>query len=96
MNSCRKQLSSKATSKIFHNNHKLQKNKVFDRYIMVLLTLLICSIKLLMKELQENTIDQIRTLLRYLSETDLLKNKDILMCLDVIAREYGGEVINNN
>ena len=35
MNSCRKQLSSKATSKVFHNNHKLQKNKVFERYIMV-------------------------------------------------------------
>ena len=40
-----------------------------------------------MKELQENTIEQIRILLRYLSETDLLKNKDILMCLDVLARE---------
>ena len=50
----------------------------------------------LMKELQENTIDQIRTLLRYLSETDLLKNKDILLCLDVIAREYGGEVVDKN
>ena len=50
----------------------------------------------LMKELQENTIDQIRILLRYLSETDLLKNKDILMCLDVIAREYGGEVVDKN
>ena len=49
-----------------------------------------------MKELQENTIDQIRTLLRYLCETDLLKNKDILMCLDVIAREYGGEVVDKN
>ena len=49
-----------------------------------------------MKELQEKTIYQLRTLLRYLSETDLLKNKDILMCLDVIAREYGGEVVNNN
>ncbi len=49
-----------------------------------------------MKELQENTIDQIRILLRYLNETDLLNNKDILMCLDVIAREYGGEVVNNN
>ena len=49
-----------------------------------------------MKELQENTIDQIRTLLRYLSETDLLKNKDILLCLDVIAREYGGEVVDKN
>ena len=31
-----------------------------------------------MKELQENTIDQIRTFLSYLRETDLLKNKDIL------------------
>ena len=51
---------------------------------------------MLMKELEENTIDQIRTLLRYLSETDLLKNKDILMCLDIIAREYGGEVIDKN
>ena len=49
-----------------------------------------------MKELQEKTIYQLRTLLRYLSETDLLKNKDILMCLDVIAKEYGGEVVNNN
>ena len=49
-----------------------------------------------MKELQENTIDQIRTLLRCLSKTDLLKNRDILMCLDVIAREYGGEFIYKN
>ena len=47
-------------------------------------------------ELHENTIDQIRTLLMYLKQTDLLKNKDILMCLDVIAREYGGEVIDKN
>ena len=45
-----------------------------------------------MKELEENTIEQIRTLLNYLEQTDLLKNKDILRCLDVIAREYGGEV----
>ena len=49
-----------------------------------------------MQELKENTIDQIRTLLRYLSETDLLNNNDILMCLDVIAREYGGEVLDKN
>ena len=49
-----------------------------------------------MKELQEHTIEQIRTLLRYLSGTDLLKNNDILMCLDVIAREYGGEVVDKN
>jgi len=47
-------------------------------------------------ELHENTIDQIRTLLMYLKQTDLLKNKDILMCLDVIAREYGGEVVDKN
>ena len=31
-----------------------------------------------MKELEENTIEQIRTLLNYLEQTDLLKNKDIL------------------
>ena len=47
-------------------------------------------------ELHENTIDQIRTLLMYLKQTDLLKNKDILMCLDVVAREYGGEVVDRN
>ena len=40
-----------------------------------------------MKELEENTIEQIRTLLNYLEQTDLLKNKEILRCLDVIARE---------
>ena len=61
-----------------------------------MLSLLEDDTTLLMKELQENTIDQIRTLLRYLSETDLLKNKDILMCLDVLAREYGGEVVDKN
>jgi len=49
-----------------------------------------------MKELEENTIEQIRTLLNYLEQTDLLKNKDILKYLDVIAREYGGEVVNKN
>ena len=49
-----------------------------------------------MKELQENTIDQIRTLLRYLIETDLLNNKEVLRCLDVIAREHGGIVVDKN
>ena len=49
-----------------------------------------------MKELQENTVDQIRTLLRYLTETDLLNNKEVLRCLDVIAREHGGEVVDKN
>ena len=50
----------------------------------------------LMKELQQDTIDQIRTHLFYLKQTDLMQNKDILMCLDVIAREYGGEVVDKN
>ena len=49
-----------------------------------------------MKELQQDTIDQIRTHLMYLKQTDLLKNKDILMCLDIVAREYGGEVVDKN
>ena len=50
-----------------------------------------------MKELEENTIEQIRTLLNYLEQTDLLKNKEIFFrCLDVIAREYGGEVVDLN
>ena len=40
-----------------------------------------------MKELQENAIDQIRTLLRYLTETDLL-NKKVFRCLDLIEREW--------
>ena len=49
-----------------------------------------------MKELQDNTIDQLRTLLRYLTETDLLNNKVVLRCWDVIAREHGGEVVDKN
>ncbi len=49
-----------------------------------------------MKELQENTIDQIRILLRYLRETNLLNDKEVLRCLDIIAREHGGEVIDKN
>ena len=53
--------------------------------------------KQLKKKLEEeNTIEQIRTLLNYLEQTDLLKNKDILRCLDVIAREYGGKVVDEN
>jgi len=49
-----------------------------------------------MRELEENTIEQIRTPLNYLEQTDLLKRKNILKCLDVIAREYGGEVVDKN
>ena len=40
-----------------------------------------------MKELQRDSIDRIRPHLMYLKQTDLLKNKDILMCLDFVARE---------
>ena len=54
------------------------------------------SIKYLMKELQEHTIDKIRILLKYLCMTDLLKYIDILMCLDLLAREYWGAVVNKN
>ena len=49
-----------------------------------------------MKELEENTIEQKRTLLNYLEQTDLLKNKDFLWCLDVIARDYEGKVEDEN
>ena len=49
-----------------------------------------------MRELQQETIDQIRTHLMYLKQTDLLTRKDSLMCLDVLAREYGGEVVDKN
>ena len=49
-----------------------------------------------MKELEEDTIEQIRPLLNYLEQTDLLKNKDILRCLDLIAREYGGKIVDEN
>ena len=31
----------------------------------------------------------------YMRETDLLKNKDFF-CLDVMAREFGGEVLDKN
>ena len=49
-----------------------------------------------MKELQQDIIDQTRTHLIYLKQTELLKNEDILMCLDVVAREFGGEIVNKN
>ena len=49
-----------------------------------------------MRELEENNIEQIRTLLNYLEQTDLLKNQEVLRCLDVIAREYGGKVVEQN
>ena len=47
-----------------------------------------------MKELEENTIEQIRILLNYLEQTDILKDKYILRYLDLIAREFGGKVLD--
>ena len=41
-----------------------------------------------MKELKVKTIDQ-KTPLRYLTETDLIDNKEVLRCLNVISREHG-------
>ena len=49
-----------------------------------------------MKELEENTIEEIRIILNYLEQTDLLNNKDILRCLDVVAWECRGEVLDKN
>ncbi len=64
--------------------------------ILCLLALLADSNQLLMKELEENTIDQIRTLIGYLTETDLLVNREVLRCLDLIPSEHGGEVVDKN
>ena len=48
-----------------------------------------------MTELQENTIDQKSTSLVF-ERDGFIKNKDILICLNVIAIEYGGEVLDKN
>ena len=37
-----------------------------------------------------------RTLLNNLKQRDLLNNRDILRCLDLITREYGGKVMDGN
>ena len=48
-----------------------------------------------MTGLEGNNIEQIRTL-NYLEQTNLLKKKEILECLDIIARKYVGEVVDKN
>ena len=40
-----------------------------------------------MKELNSNNLTQKRTLFKYLSAANLLKNKDIFMCLNFIEKE---------
>ena len=45
-------------------------------------------------ELNQDTQDQICDLLENLQLIEKLKNKDILILLDKIVREYGGKVVN--
>ena len=49
-----------------------------------------------MKELEENTFEQQRTLLSYLEQTYLSINLDKLSCFDLVARENGGVVLDKN
>ncbi len=45
-------------------------------------------------ELNEDTLDQIFDLLENLQQVEKLKNKDIRIVLDKIARKYGGKVVS--
>ena len=45
-------------------------------------------------ELNEDTQDQICDLLENLQQIEKLKNKDMRILLDKIARQYGGKVVN--
>ena len=45
-------------------------------------------------ELNEDTQDQICSLLENLQQIEKLKNKDIRILLDKIVRKYGGKVVN--
>ncbi len=45
-------------------------------------------------EFNEDTQDQIFDLLESLQQVEKLKNKDMRILLDKIARKYGGKVIN--
>ena len=45
-------------------------------------------------ELNEDTQDQINYLLEILQQVEKLKNKDVRILLDKIARKYGGKVVN--
>tara|TARA_B100000003_G_scaffold108794_1_gene97403 strand:- start:252 stop:404 length:153 start_codon:yes stop_codon:yes gene_type:complete len=45
-------------------------------------------------ELNEDTQDQISDLLEILQQVEKLKNKDVRLLLDKIARKYGGKVVN--
>ncbi len=45
-------------------------------------------------ELNEDTQDQISDLLEILQQVEKLKNKDVRILLDKVARKYGGKVVN--
>ncbi len=45
-------------------------------------------------ELNEDTQDQISDLLKILQQVEKLKNKDVRILLDKVARKYGGKVVN--
>ena len=47
-----------------------------------------------LSELNENTQNQILDLLDILQQIENLKNKDVRILLDKIARKYGGKVVN--
>ena len=47
-------------------------------------------------ELNEDTLDQIFDLLENLQQVEKLKNKDIRIVLDKIARKYGGKVVSKS
>jgi len=46
------------------------------------------------RELNEDTQDQISDLLENLQQIEKLKNKDIRILLDKVVRKYGGKVVN--
>ena len=45
-------------------------------------------------EFNEDTQDQICDLIESLQHAEKLKNKDIRILLDKVARKYGGKVVN--
>ena len=47
-----------------------------------------------LSELNEKTQNQILDLLDILQQIENLKNKDVRILLDKIARKYGGKVVN--
>ena len=55
---------------------------------------LLKGISMTVSEFNEDTQDQICDLLESLQQAEKLKNKDIRILLDKVARKYGGKVVN--